>query len=569
MRILAKLALESAMTAGALLLFLSAANGQGQKSSRPFTVINLASKAGLNFQENNFATEKKYPFETMGGAVAALDYNNDGWLDLFFLNGAPSPQHLRTDPASFNRLYRNNGDGSFTDVTKASGLSGEGIRGYPQGVAIGDYDNDGFVDIYVTNFGDNVLYHNNGDGTFSNVTSKAGVAMPGHPFKASACWVDIDNDGWLDLFVTRYFDWTFEQNSDDYCGKKESGFRAYCRPGVFKPLPNALFRNNHDGTFSDISEQAGLTRWLGKGMGVAIADYDNDGWMDIFVTNDVMPNFLFHNEGNSTFKEVAAKAGVYANENGTLVSGMGCDFRDYNNDGLPDIFYTDLITESFTLFLNLGRGFFQDVTFPSNIGLYSSSHSGWSNQFMDWDNDGWKDILAVGSHVMDNSELYNPAAHYRESCYFYRNLGNGKFEDLSKNLGPDFQLTGANRGLAVGDFDNDGSLEAVVCRLNDTPLFFKKSNVSGNWILLNLKGTRSNRDAIGAKVKIILPSGFTQYDHVSTANGIYSASDKRLHFGLGKEPIIKTMEITWPSGIKQVMENVKANQVLEVIEPMP
>ena len=303
-------------------------------------------------------------------------------------------------------------------------------------------------------------------------------------------------------------------------------------------------------------------------MGVAIADYDNDGWIDIFVTNDGMPNFLYHNEGNGTFKEVAAKAGVYANENGTMVSGMGCDFSDYNNDGFPDIFYTDLFSETFALFMNLKRGFFQDVTCPSNIGLFSSSHSGWSNRFMDWDNDGWKDILAVGSHVLDNSELYNPVAHYKEPCFFFRNLGNGKFEDLSKNLGPDFQLEGANRGLAVGDFDNDGSLEAAICRLNDVPLFFRRTSAaSGNWILLSLTGTRSNRDAIGAKVQITLPSGLRQYDHVTTANGIYSASDKRLHFGLGNETMVRTVEISWPSGIKQSLENVKARQVVVISEP--
>jgi hypothetical protein len=392
--------------------------------------------------------------------------------------------------------------------------------------------------------------------------------MHGHPFKASACWIDFDNDGWLDLFVTHYFEWTFEKNADDYCGQRKQGYRAYCRPGEFKPLPNVLFKNNHDGTFTDVSEEAGLNRYLGKGMGVAIADYDNDGWMDIFVTNDIMPNFLYHNEGNGTFREVAARAGVYANENGVLVSGMGCDFRDFDNDGLPDVFYTDLITETFTLFRNLGKGFFADVSFPSNVGLFSSSHSGWSTKFMDWDNDGWKDILSAGSHVLDNAQLSNPVARYKEPCYFYRNLGNGKFEDLSRSLGPDFELAGANRGLAVGDFDNDGSLEAAVCRLNDTPLFFKKTGTStGNWILLQLRGTRSNRDGIGAKVQVTLSSGLKQYDHVSTANGIYSASDKRLHFGLGTETLVKTLEISWPSGVKQTLENVKGNQLLVITEP--
>ncbi len=536
--------------------------------SRIFQVENIAAAAGLNFRQNNFATESKFPFETMGGAVATFDFDNDGLLDLLFLNGAPSPGHVRSDPASFNRLFKNLGNCRFRDVTEASGLSGKGVKGYPQGIAVGDFDNDGYEDVLITNFGDTVLYRNNGNGTFSDVTSRAGVSMPGAPFKASAAWVDIDNDGWLDLFVTRYFQWTMEDNQSTYCGEHKPGFRAYCRPQTFQPLPNALFRNNHDGTFTDISESSGIGRYLGKGMGVAVADYDNDGWMDIFVTNDVMPNFLFHNEHDGTFKEVAAQAGVYTNENGLPVSGMGCDFRDYNNDGLPDIFYTDLHSESFTLFLNIGKGLFQDHTFPSNLGQFSSPHSGWSTRFMDWDNDGWKDILAVGSHVLDNSELYNPAARYQEPCFFYRNLGNGKFQDLSSQLGNDFQVQGANRGLAVGDFDNDGQLEAAVNRLNNLPLFFRvRGNSGGNWLSIQLRGTRSNRDAIGAKVRLILPSGLNQFDHVSTANGIYSASDKRLHFGLGKETEVKELDITWPSGTVQRLSSVKANRILQVVEP--
>jgi hypothetical protein len=548
--------------------FVIASRSEPQEASKRFVIEYIAVRAGLNFKQINFATDFKYPFETLGGAVAALDYNNDGWVDLFFLNGAPSPEHVRTDPASFNRLYRNNGDGTFTDVTETSGLSGSGIKGYPQGVAIGDYDNDGFVDIYITNYGDGVLYHNNGNGTFTDVTAKAGVAMSRYPFKASACWIDVDNDGYLDLFVTHYFQWTFKENADDYCGQRKPGYRAYCTPDVFKPLPNVLFRNNGDGTFTDISEKAGLNKCLGKGMGVAIADYDNDGRMDIFVSNDKMPNFLYHNEGQGVFKEVAMEAGVYANEGAAMVSGMGCDFNDYNNDGLPDIVYADLVSECFTLFTNMGKGIFRDDTFPSGLGLLSAKHSGWSVKFCDLDNDGWKDIFVAGSHVMDNIDLVKPDEHYRESCFFFRNLGNGKFEDLTRQLGPDFQVAGANRGIAVADFDNDGSLEVAVCRLNDTPLLFKKRGGPANhWLLLQLKGTKSNRDAIGARIQLALPSGLKQYQHVSTANGIYSAGDKRVHFGLGSESAVKSLEILWPGGIRQTLENVKADQMLKITEP--
>jgi hypothetical protein len=265
---------------------------------------------------------------------------------------------------------------------------------------------------------------------------------------------------------------------------------------------------------------------------------------------------------------VALFAGVWSNENGVMVSGMGCDFNDYNNDGLPDIFYTDLITECFTLFLNRGKGVFADVTFPSNVGNFSSGHSGWSNKFMDWDNDGWKDILAAGSHVLDNSQMYNPRALYKEPCFFYRNLGNGKFQDLSQKLGADFQEPGAFRGLAVGDYDNDGSLEAAFSRLNDTCVFFRKSGGSGNnWLIVSLKGTRSNRDGIGARLEATLDSETKLYEHVTTANGIYSASDKRVHFGLAGHSSVRTLQITWPAGTVQRLENVKANQVIQVTEP--
>jgi hypothetical protein len=562
---------EFLLRAAAALCFsalLAAPGSETNKASDPFLFENMGERAGLNFRQVNFATDYKYPFETLGGAVAALDYNNDGSVDLFFLNGAPSPGHVRTDPASFNRLYKNNGDGTFSDVTDASGLSGKGIKGYPQGVAVGDYDNDGFVDIYVTNYGDCVLYHNNGDGTFTDVTAKAGVAMARHPFKASACWLDADNDGDLDLFVTHYFQWTFEENGDDYCGMNKPGYRTYCTPDVFKPLPNVLFRNNGDGTFTDVSEQAGLNRSLGKGMGATIADYDNDGRMDIFVTNDKMPNFLYHNEGGGAFKEVGMEAGVYANEGAAMVSGMGCDFNDYNNDGLPDIFYADLVGESFTLFTNIGERLFRDDTLPSRLGLLSAQHSGWSVKFCDLDNDGWKDVFVAGSHVVDNVELMKPSLRYKESCRVFRNLGNGKFEDLTTQLGQDFQVAGANRGIALADFDNDGSLEAAVCRLNDTALLLKrKGGAAAHWLLLQLRGTRSNRDAIGARIQTTMPSGLKQYQHVTTANGIYSASEKRVHFGLGNEDLVRSLEILWPSGIRQTLQDIKADRILKITEP--
>jgi hypothetical protein len=533
----------------------------------PFTLVNEARARGVRFVNNNFATEMKYPFETLGGAAAAFDYDNDGWVDLLFLNGAPSPEHVRTDPATFNRLFRNTGKGRFEDVTDASGLSGAGTKGYPQGVATGDYDNDGDVDVLVTNYGDNVLYRNEGNGRFTNVTAGAGVAMPRHPFKASAAFLDYDNDGWLDLFVTHYFEWTFAGNADDWCGRQEKGYRIYCDPGVFKPLPNALLRNNGDGTFTNISEKAGLNRFAGKGMGVAVADFDLDGRVDVFVTNDRFPHFLYRNEPGGTLTDVAVDAGVSANESGGMVSGMGCDFKDFDGDGRPDIFLTNLVRDIFTLFVNEGNGLFADRSFPSGIGKASAEHSGWSTKFLDVDNDGWLDIFSAGSHVVDNVALYNPTGKYEEGNFLYRNAGGGKIEDLSTRVGPDIAAPGAWRGLAVADLDNDGTLEMAVSRLNgEAALFVRKGGLAHNWILLTLVGTRSNRDGIGAKVRLELPSGRSLHEHVTTANGIYSASDKRVHFGLGKETAIAAIEITWPSGSVQRVEKPGINQVLRIEE---
>jgi enediyne biosynthesis protein E4 len=537
-------------------------------TSQPFQIRNLAPGNGVTFKQNNHATDFKYPFETLGGAVAAFDYDGDGKVDIFFLNGSPSPGHQKTDPASYNRLYRNLGGGQFVDVTEKSGLSGAGKIGYPQGVATGDYDNDGHVDLYITQYGNSILYRNNGDGTFSDVTAAAGVAMRDHPFKASAAWLDYNRDGHLDLFVTHYFHWTFKDHSDAYCGQRKPGYRTYCSPDVFDPLPNVLFRNNGNGTFTDVSDQAGLNQHLGKGMGVAIADHNQDGYMDIFVTNDKMPNFLYQNQRDGTFREVALESGVSANETGTMVSGMGCDFNDYDNDGYPDIFYADLVKECFTLFLNQKNGFFIDATFQSNLATLSSPFSGWSNKFFDFDNDGWKDIFVAGSHVVDNVELYDSRLRYQDPCLLFRNLGNGKFERISDSAGPDLQVRAGWRGVAVADFDDDGSLEVVVSRLNGDAAFFKRTGGEANhWILLDLRGTRSNRDAIGALLKLVLPSGQAQYQHVSTAHGIYSASDRRVHFGLGKEVSIGSLEIRWPSGTVQTLTDLKINQLHRITEP--
>jgi hypothetical protein len=391
--------------------------------------------------------------------------------------------------------------------------------------------------------------------------------MPRHPLKASAAFFDYDNDGWLDIFVTLYFEWTFAEHAEVWCGRPEPGHRIYCDPDVFKALPNALLRNNRDGTFTDVSAPTGLDRYAGKGMGVAVADYDDDGRMDVFVTNDRAPHFLYRNGPDGRFTEVAFDAGVAANESGTMVSGMGCDFKDWDGDGWPDIFLTDLVRDVFTLFVNQGKGFFLDRTFPSGIGGASVGHSGWSTKILDLDNDGWKDLFVAGSHVVDNVALYNPSTTYEEGSFLFRNRGEGRIEDLSTRVGPDLETPGAWRGVAVADLDNDGTLEVAVSRLNGSAaLFARKGGPSHNWLLVDLRGTRSNRDGLGARLRLYLASGRVLHEHATTANGIYSASDKRVHFGLGTEKA-SYLEVAWPSGTVQRIDAPAVNQVLRVEEP--
>jgi len=524
----------------------------------------------LRFRQENSATSNKYLIETMGGGVALFDYDNDGRLDIFFTNGAkledPMPDGKsadKSDPKYWNRLYHQNADGTFSDVTEQAGLSGASQGYYSMGVAVGDYDNDGYEDLYVTGFGGNILYHNNGNGTFTDVTAKTGVKGGG--WSASAGFFDYDNDGKLDIFVTRYIDWSYKTNR--YCGERREGYRAYCHPDNYDGVTNILYHNNGDGTFSDVSEKAGIANPRGKGLGVSFADYDGDGFTDIFIANDSVQCFLYHNNGNGTFNEVGLLAGVGYNENGKTFAGMGIDFSDYDNDGWPDVIVTDLSNERYMLFRNNGDSTFTDVTNRSGIGSATFAFSGWSTHLFDYDSDGWKDLFVVQSHVMDTIQKTSPNLKYKEPPLLLRNV-DGHFSRIAP--GEIFEKELAGRGAAFGDLDNDGDEDVVASNLGDDAYVLRNDGGNANnWLELSLQGPKSNRDGIGARVRVVSASGVAQYFSVNTAVGYLSASDKRLVVGLGKDDSAKLIEIKWPSGIVQRLENVKARQILRIVETRP
>jgi hypothetical protein len=519
--------------------------------------------SGVEFILNNGTTDDKPVIDAVLGGIALMDYDNDGYLDIFFTNGARIPSLAKDSPDFSNRLYHNNHDGTFTDVTDRAGVKGDG---YSVGVAVADFDNDGYPDIYVTGVNHNTLYHNNGDGTFTDVTGRAGVSGIGPNGKklwsVSAAWIDYDNDGRLDLFVSNYLDWTFETSK--VCGPP--GRRLSCSPTMYKGEPNFLYHNNGDGTFTDVSAATGIAEQIGKGMGVAIADYNGDGWMDIFVANDKERNFLFKNHGGKSFEEVGVESFVAFTEDGIPVSSMGVDFRDWINDGKPSLFVTALGRETFPLFRNEGTGSFSVDTYKAGIGFPSLKMSGWGNGIYDFDNDGFKDLFTANSHVSENADD-DPQQHYRQANAVFQNLQNGTFRDVSTQAGPDMQVRAAHRGCAFGDLNNDGKIDVVVSAIGDhAELLYNTTTNNNHWILLQTIGVKSNRDGIGTRIKLTGESGLVQYNHVTTAGSFASSSDKRVHFGLGRDTRIKEIELLWTSGRVQVLRNVKVDQILKITE---
>ena len=519
-------------------------------------VFEVASPRGLEFTLENSPTPQKHLIETMLGGVALLDYNNDGLLDIFFVNGGritsplpPTDNFDRHDPRYWNRLFRQNKDGSFSDVTEKAGLANAGDGNYGMGVAVGDYDNDGYPDLYVTNYGKNILYHNNGDGTFTDVTAKADVAGGG--WSVSAGFFDYDNDGKLDLFVTRYMEWDTKHSKD--CG---GSFHTYCPPEEFPPTTNILYHNNGDGTFTDVSQRSGIAAKKGRALGVGFADYDGDGFTDIFVSNDGMQQYLYHNNGNGTFTEQALEAGAALSEDGRRMSGMGVVFQDYDNDGRADIMVTLLPREIYALYHNEGDGSFRYRSLETGLGALSSGTSGWSIGLEDFHNEGLKDLFVAQSHVLDNVESIDPSLHYKQLPLLAVNRNN-RFERVETGVTEPL----AARGAAFGDLNNDGWQDVVMSCLGGHPQVLMNRGGKEHWLTIMLRGTRSNRDGYGARVQV---NGQTRF--ATGTVGYLSSSDKRLHFGLGSADKAK-VEIAWPSGVHQTLNDVRADQFLEVREP--
>jgi enediyne biosynthesis protein E4 len=516
-------------------------------------IFDVNTPTGLDFKHENSPTKQKYLIETMGGGVALLDYNNDGLIDIFLVNSGrltdpmQRPERFdREEPRFWNRLYRQNRDGSFTDVTKAAGLADAGEGNYGMGVAAADYDNDGYTDLYVTNYGRNILYHNNGNGTFTDVTARAGVAAGG--WSVSAGFFDYDNDGKLDLFVTRYMEWDTKHSK--VCERE-----TYCRPGVFPATTSVLYRNRGNGIFQDVSENSGIAAKRGRALGVAFNDYDGDGFADIFVANDGMEQFLFHNNRNGTFTERAMEAGVSLSDNGQPFAGMGVDFRDYDNDGRPDIIVTNLAKQIYAVYHNDGNGSFSYRSLETGLGVLSSGSSGWGMRLADFDNDGWKDLFVAQSHVMDNVERIDSSLRYLEPPLLALNH-HGRFERADSGMSTPV----AGRGAAFGDLNNDGWMDVVMTVLGGRPVVFRNHGGGAHWLALKLQGTRSNRDGFAARVEV---NG--QWQYVNSGGSYLSASDKRVFFGLGVTDKA-TVEIWWPSGIHQKVTDVHADQLLEVRE---
>jgi hypothetical protein len=523
--------------------------------------VDVAPRSDFRYvTRNGFDGKRKYFPQPLCGGVAVLDYDNDGLQDLFFTNGAQFPEVKKTDRSFHNALLRNKGEGAFEDVTDKAGLAGATL-GYSLGAAAGDYDNDGWTDLFVANAGANTLYRNNGDGTFRDVTSASGLGVkPRGTLSVQGAWLDYDNDGRLDLVLSNYTLWSV---ADDKRCVRQDGVDYYCHPKTYPPVPHRLYRNEGGGRFADVTEASGFGKVAGKGMGIAVIDFNGDGWTDVFIANDTERNFLYVNGGDGTFSEKGLQLGVALNDDAATVSAMGADARDYDNDGWPDIFYNDLTTQIWALFRNLGGRSFRYASPTAGLVTLTAPFSGWSAGFLDYNNDGWRDIYSANGDV--DSLRSNAAQHDT----LFENMGGKRFTDVSKQAGDHFTAEGYQRGAAFADLNNDGFTDIVVTSLGRRPAILMNSGTQpdAHWLDVHLTGTRSNRDSIGARVKVTTAGGRALYDWVSPSVGFLSSSQRTLHFGLGAETKVAHVEVRWPSGASVRMQDIPVDQVVRVREP--
>ena len=532
--------------------------------------VNVAKESGLKAATIfGGAHKNKYLLETTGCGVAFYDYDNDGWLDIFLVNGTRL-EGFPPGQAPTNRLFKNNRDGTFTDVTAKAGLA---HSGWGQGVCIGDYDNDGYEDLFVAYFGKNALYHNNGDGTFTDVTERAGVAGNGKRWNSGCAFVDYDRDGKLDLFVANYIDLDLATAPVPESGPcLYKGVMVACGPPGLNGGKNILFRNNGDGTFTDVSQNSGILEANGTyGLGVLTGDFDNDGWPDIYVANDSAPSALYQNQKNGKFVDIALEAGCALSADGKPQAGMGVSAADYDLDGNLDIVKTNFAGDTPSLYHNLGRATFEDATFPAGLGKHTQ-YLGWGCGFFDFDNDGWPDILICNGHVYPEVEQLRTEAGYEQRKLLYRNLRNGKFEDISESAGPGISVPSASRGCAFGDFDNDGDVDFVVNCVNDVPQLVRSdSSLDNTWIKIRTIGTKSNRSGIGARLRCVVEMPgearpHQQIDEVRSGGSFFSQNDLRVHFGLGRAQKVDLLEIHWPSGVVDTLKDLAVNELVYVKE---
>jgi len=538
----------------------------GPQAPSPVTFTDITAQSGINFRHAASKTSLKYLLETMGAGVAIFDYDNDGRMDLFFTNGAALKETMAKDeipdksqPKYWNRLYQQKSDGTFIDVTERAGLKG---GSYSMGAAAGDYDNDGYVDLFVTGYRENHLYHNNRDGTFSDVTSKLAINNTG--WSTSAGWFDYDRDGRLDLFVVRYMEWDFESGSM-FCGGSAPGLRAYCHPDNFRGATNILLHQRANGSFEDVSKLAGIADASGKGLGVAFADFDNDGFTDVFVANDSVRQSLFRNKGDGTFEDIAVLSGAAYDEDGKTFAGMGVDCADYDNDGYIDVFITTLSNEKYAFYRNNGDLSFTYVTNTSGAGQISLLYSGWGARFVDVDNDGLRDLFVAQSHVLDTIEKTTAYLKYRQPLLLIRNTGKG-FVNVSATAGTAFKNPVVARGAAFGDLNNDGQLDAVIAVSDDAPLILRNTGTRNHWLGISLAGSKSNRQGIGARVIVTDVTGRKQVFDVSSAGSYLSSNDPRIVVGLGAARGIRSVEVRWPSGRIQTISNPPIDRYINISE---